>query len=264
MIDPCIIGNPTNRRLANTSRRCIDHTHQRHLITWINKYLQVTKHIANFFPAIKFNPANDLVRQLVLNKCLFQNPAHRINPIKNSGITKLTALINKLIDLLGNCHRLGCLIFISIDTNLFPCISGWYQQLGFSFAVVGNKLIRYFQNVRRTAKILLQFYHFRLGPIFFKNKNISDISPSPAIYRLIRIAGNTNIAMRQSYIFSYLILGTIGILILIHKQIFKTLTKLVTNLFVVSQHQSCSHQQIIKIQSIIFSEYRLISSIDFG
>ena len=96
------------------------------------------------------------------------------------------------------------------------------EILLFTMRVIFDNRISRCQNGFGRAIILLQHNGFGIRIILLKIHNIANISTTPTIDGLIRITYYAKIAIAPSQQGCQLILGTIGILILIHQNITET------------------------------------------
>ena len=125
-----------------------------------------------------------------------------------------------------------------------------------------DQFIRRCQNFGRAAKIFFQTNQFHSGKILFKPKDIFDLGTAPAVHRLIRIAGDTQVWFHLRQCRDNLILGSIRILVFVDQNEAVAFVERLPQFVVFGQHPRDMKQQVIKVDSIGFEQSLLVGGID--
>ena len=75
------------------------------------------------------------------------------------------------------------------------------------------------QNMRGRAVVLLQPHDVGAGEILFKPQDIAHLGPAPAIDRLVIVTDATDVLVPSGQQTQPEVLGDVGILILVHKDV---------------------------------------------
>ena len=114
------------------------------------------------------------------------------------------------------------------------------------------------------AIVLLQFDRPCLGIVLFKIHDIADIRAAPAIDGLIRVTYDTEVVMLLRQKFGEPVLRAVRVLILIHENISEPVLILFTDILMLLQKNHGNHQQIVKIQRVVFPQFLCIQMINIG
>ena len=125
-------------------------------------------------------------------------------------------------DVIGNEGRLFSRGIELFEMELGALASVGPQRFFLSLHVVADHRVRGVQNGLCGTIVLLEFDDQRVGIHFFKIQNIADIGAPEAVDGLIVVSDDAEIAVsvgQEPYQFK---LGVVGILVLIHHDIAKT------------------------------------------
>ena len=148
--------------------------------------------------------------------------------------------------------------------NLAPSPPGRPQRLVLSPPIVADNPIGRVQNVLGGTVILLQLDGHRLGKIFLKVQNIADIGSPELIDGLVIVPHHTEVAVffpQQTHQFK---LGCVGILVLVHHNVLKTLLVVVQHLRTVPEQFHCLYNNIVKIQGVVHLQRLLVLPVHPG
>ena len=122
----------------------------------------------------------------------------------------------------------------------------------------GNHPRRSRKNMRGGAVILLQPHHMRAGEILLEAQDITHLGPAPAIDRLVIIPHTADVFMAACQQAQPQVLRDIGILILVHQNIFEPALILGQNIRIALKYLHHMQQQITKIHRVQDGEAGLI------
>ena len=125
-------------------------------------------------------------------------------------------------------------------------------------AVVFDHGVGGIQDVLRGAIVLLQTDHQGVGIDFFKIQDISDIGASEFVDGLVVVAHHAEIFVGAGQQADQFELGTVGILIFVYHDVAETSLIHLQHFVVGMEKLHGQHEQIVKIQCIVFSEKSLI------
>ena len=119
-------------------------------------------------------------------------------------------------------------------------------------------------NILSASVVLFKLEQLRIAVYILEVKDIVNIGPSKGIDTLGIIAYNTYIRVVLRKEGNDALLGIVGVLILVYKDILKTLGILLAHLRMVSEEHICIHQHIVKIDSVCTLAAQDIHTVDFG
>ena len=118
--------------------------------------------------------------------------------------------------------------------------------------------------MRRRAVILLKPHDNGPREVLFKPQDVANLSPAPAVNRLVVIPDAANILVPARQQPQPEVLRHIGILILVNKDVAEPSLVLVKNVFVFLENHHHVQQQIAKIDRIQFPQTGLILIVNLG
>ena len=164
----------------------------------------------------------------------------------------------------GDKFRLITLVSCFIDGELFTRSIFRPKLFLLAVDVVLNHRIGCRQNVFGRTVVLLQFDGTGFGIIFLKVHDVADIRATPAIDGLVRVTYDTEIVMLGCQNFGQLILGTVGILILVHQNVLEAVLILDADFLMFFEQEHRHHQQVIKVHGVVGTQFLGIERIDLS
>ncbi|EKD59717.1 MAG: hypothetical protein ACD_54C01178G0001 [uncultured bacterium] len=125
------------------------------------------------------------------------------------------------LNLLADPARLFLAIPMADQPDLFARLARRPQRLAQAVRVGGNDPGRRRQNMRGRSVILFQPHHMCAGEVLLEPQDIADFRAAPAIDRLVIIANAADVAMRLRQQPQPQILRDVGVLILVHQNVFE-------------------------------------------
>src|SRR5690606_33850275 len=115
--------------------------------------------------------------------------------------------------------------------------------------VFGNNRVGGGHDVFCGPVVLFQLHHEKIRIILFKVQDVLDVCAPESIDALGIIPNHTNDLMDCSQFFGDNVLGKVGILKLIHHDIFELLLVLVEDIRMISEQHVGIEQQVVKVHS---------------
>ena len=112
------------------------------------------------------------------------------------------------------------------------------------------------------AVVLFQRPHVCGGKVLLKVEDVSDLGAPPAVDRLIVVAHHHYVLGIGGEQFEQPVLGVIGVLVLVHQQVFDTRTCGGSNVLVAPQDANRVEQEIVKVHSTAGAQTILVAVID--
>ena len=247
----CYISNPP---LGN-----IDNSADCQIILSIIDGLQICQNILDLFSGIKIHTSNDLVWNVGIQELLLKETGLGIGPVKNCKILIFCFPFPHLFtDLPGHIFRFLIAILELLEQDWLTLFVLRPECLLLTPSVIGDHAIGCIQDILCGTIILLQFYHLCIWKYFLKIQNIADIGATKLVNRLIIITDYTQITVLTSQRTDKFELHGIGVLILVHHDVTKTVLIVFQHIRAALEQLHRLHQQVIKIQRIIFLQFLLI------
>ena len=136
------------------------------------------------------------------------------------------------------------------------------QGFCLTFCIIRDHLVRCIQDILGRAVVLLQTDYPGIWKNMLKSKNISNISPTEFINGLVIITYHTKILIPLGQKTDKLKLCSIGILILIHHNVFKPLLIVLQHCTAFFKKLHRLYDQIIKVQCIILAKSSLVFTVN--
>ncbi len=153
------------------------------------------------------------------------------------------------------------LVVAAKNLNLWAVFVFGPEVLLLALGIVGNKRGGGFEDDLGGTVILLQQNDLGIGIKLLEFQNVIDVCAAPAVDRLVRVAGGTDIFVIHGKHVGEDKLGVVGVLILIDKDVLKSLLKLLADFLIITKHDRHLKKQIIKIDSLIFGKNLLVTDI---
>ena len=112
------------------------------------------------------------------------------------------------------------------------------------------------------AVILLQPHDMRAREILFKPQDIAHLGPAPAVDRLVIIADAADVFMPTGEKTQPEVLGHVGILVFVHKDIAEPALVLIQDVRMVLENRNHMQQQIAEVTSIQIFQALLIGRVE--
>ena len=138
------------------------------------------------------------------------------------------------------------------------------QVLSLSALIVAYEPVRRFQNGGGAPVILFQPHHAGVWEILLEFQDVSYIGAPPSVDALVVIAAYTDVAVLLGHKGDYLILKTVGVLILIHQDVAETVLVVFQHLGHIQEHPVGVEQQVVEVHGVVFPELFLVSTVQGG
>ena len=148
--------------------------------------------------------------------------------------------------------------------HLFPISVFRPQLLVLAPFIAADHSVGSVQDMAGGTVILLQLDHFCPWKSFLKAQDIPDIRPAELVNGLVVVSHYAEILIFSRQQAHQLKLGVIGVLILVHHDIAEPLLVILPHFSAAFQKLHRLHDQIIKIQGIVFLQQLLILLVDLS
>ena len=231
----------------------IDDPLYRHVILAVVDGLQIGKHVLDLPSGIKVGAADHVIGNAFHDKPFFQKAGlgvgaveHGALPIGNQPSLFLSGNVpGDIFRLLISCVELP-------ETDARPFLLVCPERLVLAPHIVFDHRVGRIQNHLGRAVILLQLDHAGVRVNLLKVQNIADIRPPEFINRLVVIAHHAQVPVLIRQKPDQLKLGGVGILILVHHNVAESVLIGGKHLGVRLEKLHRLHNEIVKIQCVIF------------
>ena len=264
-------GNRLNGLLRLIAQPAFGGVHdpfKRQIVTGRCDQTEIGHRIANLHPFIETGAADDAIRQTDGQKTILER-AHLVAGTHQNGdfIQPIGAQSARAalqgFDVFTDPNRFLLAIPMTDQTQLFAAFGIGPQGFAKAAFIALNHIRGRRQNMRGRAVILFQTDHGSAGKILFKSQDIAHFGPAPAIDRLIVIAHAADVFMPPRQQAQPQVLGHVGILIFVHKDVAEPAAILVQNVGVFLENRHHMQQQIAEIGGVQFDQAALILVIEF-
>ena len=173
-----------------------------------------------------------------------------------------------IFHLVGNIVRNVFRLFIGIVKlpEMYPAACSFFRPEGFflTASVVTDHRVGRIQDVLGGSVVLFQLNHLCIGIYLLVVQNITDIGTAEFVDGLVIITYHTQIAITVRQQTDQFELRCIGILVLIHHDIFETFLIIIKYFRAAFEQFHSLYNNIIKIQCITLFQGLLILSVDLG
>ena len=258
-----------HRLVTQTTLGRIDDAFERQIVFGRHGQPEIGHRIPDLQPLVKAWAADDAVGQADGQKAIFKSAHLVAGPHEDRHIIKAhwrhapRAALHRF-NLFTDPTGFFLAIPMANQADLFAILAGREQRLAQTPLIGRNHARGGGQNMRGRAIVFLQPHHMGTGEILFKPQDIAHLGPAPAIDRLVVITDTTDVLVRGSQQTQPHILGDIGILIFVHKDVAKPALVLLQDIFVFLKDGDHVQKDVAKIDCVQFSKPRLIQLIEIN
>src|SRR5690606_25238502 len=117
-----------------------------------------------------------------------------------------------------------------------------------SSGILADNVLGGFKNGGGTAVILLQLDNGRARKVAFEIQDIREVRAAPAVDRLPVIANHADVPLRADETFDDGVLRSIGILVLVDKDVFKRRAPCLSDCRLITEQSNGFEEQVVKVE----------------
>ena len=146
-------------------------------------------------------------------------------------------------------HPFGFIKFVicKIANDLLALALIGPQVFGFATRIIRDDCVRGIQNGLRTSVILRKHHSGYFGESIFKFQDVAEVGAAEAIHALIGVAHDTHVVMQCAEHDHNGVLRHIGVLILVNKNVLKTLLIHMQNVGVLTEQTHHIGEQVVEV-----------------
>ena len=244
-----------NAACADATRRHVQHPQKTGVIAGVFEQTQIGQGVFDFGPIKKAQPAIDPVGNGGVHHGLFQGPALRVAAVEHSDFAAQGGPLCRLA--LAQTQQLSDFIahptgFVVIggglaDANAFARALAGAQVFAQALAVVGDQVVGGVENVLVAAVVFFQFDLLDVGELAQKVGHVAHPCAAKGVDALIVVAHGQHRCVWPNQLFQPSVLQAVGVLKLVHQDVFEALLVVAAQLRVVAQQLVTAQQQLGKI-----------------
>ena len=219
-----VVHHLRDGRSPDPPLRNIDDPCRRHVIDRIVDGLQIGEDILDLFSGVEIHPADKLVRDIQEDTLFLEQTGLGVRAVEHRKIFEVPFSVpHASADLRGDVLRLVKSAVIALKADVLSLSVLCPEAFCLPPPVIPDHFICRVQYILRRAVILLELNDLRIRKDLFKIQDIFDVGPAETINALVVVADNTEVPVLFRQKAYKTELGRIGILILIHHDVFETL-----------------------------------------
>ena len=206
--------------ISDSALRYIDDSFEGDIVLWVHHNLHIGEEILNFSSLIEVHSTHNLIRNVPCNALLLEKTGLGVRTVEDCEVFIEAVFASDMADNFS-CFFLRGLIFLKEDFLSLCFFRPEFFCL--SARIFLNDRVCKMQNRRGGTIILLQLDRVAARKFRFEGQNIFEICASKAVNALIIISHHTDISVLFGKRINQAKLHIIGVLILVHENIAKTL-----------------------------------------
>ena len=206
--------------ISDSALRYIDDSFEGDIVLWVYHNLHIGEEILDFSSLIEVHSPHNLVGNVPCNALLLKETGLGVRTVEDCEVFIEAVFASDMAD------NLSCLFlrgFIFLKEDFLPLRFFRPEFFCLSARIFLNDRVCKMQNRRGGTIILLQLDRMTSRKFRFEGQNIFEICASKAVNALIIISHHTDISVLFGKRINQAKLHIIGVLILVHKNIAKTL-----------------------------------------
>ena len=259
------IDDFAQRRGSDASRRIVDDAFEGFFVVRIGNQTEISYNVLNLFALVERLPPIDAIGYHPFAQRLFENAALGIGTVKDGEVRPgaLSAAV-QLIDFVG--HNLP-LFHIAVSPKDAQCVASFFFRKDFFpnlILVFGYQAIGRLDNGLRRTVVLFQLKDARAGKSFGEGQDVVNVRPTERVDALRVVAHHADVPVLGSQLKHDAVLGKVGVLILVHKDVFEMLAVLGQHLRMVAEKQESIEQQVVEVHRIRLAATLPIALVDIA
>jgi len=248
--------------LSDFSRRKI-HRPQEGIVVAVREHAQEADHVADFPAPVKFDAAENAVRNLFLNKSFLQRPGKIMCPVQHADAAVRNALVLQRQDFPGDPLRFLLLAFGMEIERLLSARPDRPELLRIAELIIGNDAVSGLQDFRRRTVICIEHDRLRIRELLIEVQKKVHVRSSPGIDRLVRIADDEQVLMLPRKNLRDRVLPKAYVLELVDHHVFHAVLPFRADVRKVLQDIGRKIDQVVEIKAEAFLLFIQIAQEDF-
>ena len=258
------LGDAVLGRGADGARRLVDDPAGRDVVGGVHGQLEVGREVANLGAVKEARPPHDGVGDAGLDQAVFEHARLGVGAVEERDVAVGGALVVEALDLAGDVVGFGKLVALEREADLLAVAARGEEALGLALGVVGHHGVGSVEDVPGRAVVLLELDRLGRGVILLEVKDVADVGPTPGVDRLVVVAHDHEVLALGGEQLADLVLGAVGVLVLVHRDVGKAVLVALEDVGVVAQQLVGVHEQVIEVHGVGALEALLQLLVDLG
>ncbi len=225
-----------HRTIPNSSFGVVDDALEGLFVGWVDGKAEVGHEVLDLFALVERESTYDFIGQIQFAKCLLHGAGLGVGPVEYGKVTVLEFLVVFLLKD-GGCHEPSLLVvgggFDQFD-QVSLGVGGPYHLFELGLVLVNDGVGRFHDGLGG-AVVLLQLHYKQVRIVFLEIQDVLNIRTAKGINTLGIVTHHADVLVYCCQFFGDQVLGNVGILKLVHHDVFEALLVLVEYFEVIAE-----------------------------
>ena len=238
---------------ADAAFGLVEHAQQCHVVQRIEDEPHIRQHVLDLLAVVVAQAGQHLVGNALAGQAVFETPRLHIRAVQDGKIRvfQVRVVAHERADLLAGPAGFFAVVGSAVVFDLLTCRCLGPQFFRLAAPVAGDDAVGGLDDVGGGAVVLLQFDDLRPGEIFFKFQDVADVRAAPLVDALVVVAHHAQVAVLLRQQIDQSVLQHVGVLVLVHHDVFKLLLILQQRLFVALKQPHRIEDEVVEVHGVV-------------
>ena len=247
------LGDALDGRVADAARGIVDDAFERLVVARIDHQPDIGQHILDLLVVVERTALVDAVGDAPAAEVVLQHGRLAVGAVENHRLGPLVARLADLVAQVGDDHFGLLAVGIGLENpDRLALVALREAVFLHAFGVADDHRIGRIDDGAGRAVVLLQLEDHGVGKILLEREDILDLGPAEGVDRLRVVAHDADLRMQLRKAADDDVLGVVGVLILVHQNIFELL-------LITRQHVGSVAQQDVGLQQQVVEIHRAVA-----
>ena len=246
------LGDALDGRVADAARGIVDDAFERLVVARIDNQPDIGQHVLDLLVVVERTALVDAVGNAPAAEVVLQHGRLAVGAVENHRLGPLVARLADLVAQVGDDHFSLLAVGIGFeDADRLALVALREAVFLHAFGVADDHRVGRIDDGAGRAVVLLQLEDHGVGKILLEREDILDLGPAEGVDRLRVVAHDADLRMQLRETADDDVLGVVGVLILVHQNIFELLLIARQHVGGVAQQDVGLQQQVVEIHRAV-------------
>ena len=246
------LGDALDGRVADAARGIVDDAFERLVVARIDNQPDIGQHVLDLLVVVERTALVDAVGNAPAAEVVLQHGRLAVGAVENHRLGPLVARLADLVAQVGDDHFGLLAVGIGLENaDRLALVALREAVFLHAFGVADDHRVGRIDDGAGRAVVLLQLEDHGVGKILLEREDILDLGPAEGVDRLRVVAHDADLRMQLRETADDDVLGVVGVLILVHQNIFELLLIARQHVGGVAQQDVGLQQQVVEIHRAV-------------
>ena len=247
------LGDALDGRVADAARGIVDDAFECLVVARIDDQPDIGQHVLDLLVVVERTALVDAVGNAPAAEVVLQHGRLAVGAVENHRLGPLVARLADLVAQVGDDHFGLLAVGIGLENpDRLALVALREAVFLHAFGVADDYRVGRIDDGAGRAVVLLQLEDHGVGKILLEREDILDLGPAEGVDRLRVVAHDADLRMQLRKAADDDVLGVVGVLILVHQNIFELL-------LITRQHVGSVAQQDVGLQQQVVEIHRAVA-----